>query len=119
MLLSEYLERYEDPCSGMTQAQRLQVLLDTENLLRSHLHGALQVPEEALPGVKTQDGEAMLPAPYDRLYVYALEAAVCYALGEMTRHNNAMALYSQLLAHLDLAVMRHWAPVPGPDLRLV
>lgn len=119
MLLSDYLGQVTDPGSGLSRQQLLQVLLDTENLLRSHLETVLQVPGDDLPEIRTEDAEAMLPAPYDRLYIYALEAAICYALGENARHDNAMTLYALLLEKLDLAVMYRYRPAAGPALRFL
>lgn len=119
MLLSGYLERVNDPGSGLSVAQKLQVLTDGEALVRAHLADALRVPETALPGKHQGDGEAMLPAPYDRLYELLLEAAIAYALGEETRYNNAVAVYRMLLQKLDLAVMAHFGAGSNTALKLV
>lgn len=119
MLLSGYLERVNDPGSGLSQAQKLQVLVDGENLLREHLKGTLQVPETELSGSTQGDGEALLPAPYDRLYELLLQAAYAWALGEETRYNNMVSLYRALLQRLDLAVMRRYGPVDSAALTLV
>ena len=42
--------------------------------------------------------ELMVPAPYDMLYVYRLEAEVCYAQGEIKKQANALIRYNELMS---------------------
>ena len=37
------------------------------------------------------DETLLVPPPYDELYIYALEALIYYACGELTRYNNSLA----------------------------
>lgn len=37
------------------------------------------------------DKQLLVPPPYDELYIYALEARIYYACGELTRYNNSLA----------------------------
>ncbi len=39
----------------------------------------------------SQDETLLVPPPYDELYIYALEALIYYACGELTRYNNSLA----------------------------
>ena len=49
-------------------------------------------------GDKDLDKELLVPSPYDMLYVYRLEAEVCYAYGETKKQANALIRYNELIA---------------------
>lgn len=43
------------------------------------------------------DTRLMVPVPYNNLYCRYVEAQMAYALGEMSRYNNAVAAWNELL----------------------
>ncbi len=50
-------------------------------------------------------------APYDELYIRYLQAQIFLEVGEITRYNNAMALYNNALAQFRRAYIRsHVSP---------
>lgn len=60
------------------------------------------------PGSVAVEQETVLsiPAPYDRLYLYWLEAQIDYTNQEYLKYNNAMALFSGLWQEYANAVRR-------------
>ena len=42
--------------------------------------------------------ELLVPSPYDMLYVYRLEAEVCYMYGETKKQANALIRYNELIS---------------------
>jgi hypothetical protein len=42
--------------------------------------------------------ELLVPSPYDMLYVYRLEAEVCYVYGETKKQANALIRYNELIS---------------------
>ena len=49
-------------------------------------------------GEDNTDQELLVPSPYDMLYVYRLEAEICYAYGEGKKQTNALIRYNELVS---------------------
>ncbi len=58
------------------------------------------------PGAVTMATELLAPAPYDELYLRYLQAQIFLEAGEITRYNNAMALFNNALAGARRAQIR-------------
>ena len=56
--------------------------------------------EVEYPNYTVDDGskELLVPPPYDMLYVYRLEAEVCYAQGEFAKQTNPLIRYNELMS---------------------
>lgn len=52
------------------------------------------------PSYTENDGskELLVPPPYDMLYVYRLEAEICYSIGEIKKQTNALIRYNELMS---------------------
>lgn len=49
-------------------------------------------------GEENLETELIVPAPYDDLYVYYIEAQIGYATKEMVRYNNAMSMFNSAVS---------------------
>lgn len=49
-------------------------------------------------GEEDLDKELLVPSPYDMLYVFRLEAEICYAFGEIKKQANALIRYNELIS---------------------
>ena len=71
------------------RTEKMQWLAEAEGFVLREVLGQAG----ALPEV-TEDYVLTAEAPYDQLYRYYVEAQIHYANGEMTRYNNAAALWN-------------------------
>jgi len=49
------------------------------------------------PAIEADEQELLVELPYDALYLRYMEAQIHYASGEMTRYNNAITAWNELL----------------------
>lgn len=49
-------------------------------------------------GGEDLDKKLLVPPPYDMLYVFRLEAEICYAFGEIKKQANALIRYNELIS---------------------
>ncbi len=57
-------------------------------------------------GCPQLEAPMLAPAPYDELYIRYMQAQIHLEAGEITRYNNAMALYNAALAGLRRSHIR-------------
>lgn len=119
MILSLYADTVNDLGYPMTRQEKEAILVDTEKYLRSYIRDLLRVPAALLPETEpTADTDAMLPAPYDKLYTLSLEAEICRLAGELTRRELARQQFNRLLLALTLSIRINCPAEKGPDLKL-
>lgn len=72
-----------------TAAEKLRWLRQAEGFVRREiLCDGIELPDISM------ETELLVPAPYDELYRYYLEAQIHYANAEMTRYNNASTAWN-------------------------
>ena len=71
-------------------------------------------PGEAFPGYGPDtpgDTVLLVGAPFEDLYLYWLEAQVCYSQGEFADHNAAAALYNRERSEFEKDYKKNHMPV--------
>ena len=70
------------------------------------------------PDYSDNDGERVLlvPPPYDMLYVYRLEAEICYKNQEIARQANALTRYNELMDAFAKHYAREHRSLPHPPV---
>lgn len=61
------------------------------------------------------DKNMLVPAPYDELYIYKLEAELYYEEREITKYASSMALYNQAMSEYSKKYAREHRGRPMPD----
>ena len=86
--------------NGYRAEEKLRWLSQAEGFVRTAVYG--MEGEVSL----SEEDVLMAPAPYQELYRYYVEAQIHYCNGEMTRYNNAAAMWNNVLLTLRDAVNR-------------
>lgn len=94
-------------------AEKLRWLAQAEGIIRREVCRQT----EALP-VLDEETELTVPAPYDELYRYYVEAQIHYCNGETVRCNNAAAAWNGALVTYRDYRCRTGAPAAGRALKL-
>lgn len=70
------------------------------------------------PRYSENDGERelLVPPPYDMLYVYRLEAEICYRSEEIDRQANALTRYNELMDAFAKQYAREHRSLPHPPV---
>lgn len=71
-----------------------------------------------LPDYTDNNGERVLlvPPPYDMLYVYRLEAEICYKNQEIDRQANALTRYNELMDSFAKKYAHEHRSLPHPPV---
>ena len=71
-----------------------------------------------LPDYRDNNGGRVLlvPPPYDMLYVYRLEAEICYKQQEIDRQANALTRYNELMDAFAKHYAREHRSLPHPPM---
>lgn len=93
-----------------TQEQKLHWLHRAEGFAATFTGGAL-------PAEMTEDTVLSISAPYSDLYRHYVEAQIHYCNGEMSRYNNAAAMWNTALMTLRDAVNRKGGGKSGAALK--
>ena len=86
--------------NGYSAEEKLRWLTQAEGFIRSGVYGLDD--DVSL----TEADTLMAPAPYDELYRHYVEAQIHYCNGEMSRYNNAAAMWNTGVMTLRDAVNR-------------
>ena len=97
--------------NGYTAEEKLRWLRQAEGFVRAEIYGLDSTVS------LTEADTLTAPAPYDELYRHYVEAQIHYCNGEMTRYNNAAAMWNNGLMTLRDAVNRKGAPRGGAALK--
>lgn len=87
-------------CNGYSTEEKYRWLAQAEGFVRSEVYGL------AGDVTLTEDSVLCAPAPHHELYRHFVEAQIHYANGEMSRYNNAAAMWNNALMTLRDAVCR-------------
>lgn len=88
--------------NGYTAEEKRRWLSQAEGFVRTEVYGI----DPAAMGELGEADTLCAPAPYNELYRHYVEAQIHYANGEMTRYNNAAAMWNNALMTLRDYVCR-------------
>lgn len=82
------------------------------------IKGRVGADAVSLPDYSDENGERVLlvPPPYDMLYVYRLEAEICYRSEEIDRQANALTRYNELMDAFAKQYAREHRSLPEPHV---
>jgi hypothetical protein len=82
------------------------------------IKGRVGADAVTLPDYSDENGERVLlvPPPYDMLYVYRLEAEICYKNQEIDRQANALTRYNELMDAFAKQYAREHRSLPHPPV---
>lgn len=82
------------------------------------IKGRVGADAVSLPDYSDENGERVLlvPPPYDMLYVYRLEAEICYKNQEIDRQANALTRYNELMDAFAKQYAREHRSLPHPPV---
>lgn len=82
------------------------------------IKGRVGADAVTLPDYSDNNGERVLlvPPPYDMLYVYRLEAEICYKNQEIDRQANALTRYNELMDAYAKQYAREHRSLPHPPV---
>lgn len=82
------------------------------------IKGRVGADAVTLPDYSDNNGERVLlvPPPYDMLYVYRLEAEICYKNQEIDRQANALTRYNELMDAFAKQYAREHRSLPHPPV---
>ena len=82
------------------------------------IKGRVGADAVTLPDYSDNNGERVLlvPPPYDMLYVYRLEAEICYKNQEIDRQANALTRYNELMDAFAKHYAREHQSLPHPSV---
>lgn len=82
------------------------------------IKGRVGADAVSLPDYSDENGERVLlvPPPYDMLYVYRLEAEICYKSEEIDRQANALTRYNELMDAFAKQYAREHRSLPHPPV---
>ena len=93
--------------NGYTAEEKLRWITQAEGLIRSAVYGLDSA-------VSLTEADALTaPVPYDELYCHYVEAQIHYCNGEMSRYNNAAAMWNSGMMTLRDAVNRQGSGKQG------
>lgn len=95
--------------NGYTPEEKVLWLSRLDGKIAALILDAHEGEHPAFPGYTRNtpmDTVLLVQAPFEELYVYWLEAQICYADGEISDYNAAIAQYNQLYAAFSAAYNR-------------
>ena len=95
--------------NGYTTEEKCRWITQAEGFVRTEIYG-LDPSNKNVMGV---NDTLCAPSPHQELYRHYVEAQIHYANGEMTRYNNAAAMWNNALMTLRDYVCRTAAPREG------
>lgn len=120
MTINEAIARVDD-LRDNTMAPNIKIAwLQMVDLLVYHeiIKGRVGADAVTLPDYSDENGERVLlvPPPYDMLYVYRLEAEICYKNQEIDRQANALTRYNELMDAFAKQYAREHRSLPHPPV---
>ena len=95
--------------NGYTAEEKRRWLSQAEGFVRAEVYGL----DPAAVGELGEEDTLCAPAPHTELYRHYVEAQIHYANGEMTRYNNAAAMWNNALMTLRDYICRTKCPREG------
>ena len=95
--------------NGYTNEEKCRWVTQAEGFVRAEVYGL----DPSTMGQLGEEDTLCAPAPHQELYRHYVEAQIHYANGEMTRYNNAAAMWNNALMTLRDFVCRTSPPREG------
>ena len=103
--------------NGYEQSQKIGWLSDLDGIIKAEIidthEGGENVTFEGYNDNTPIDTVLLVPAPYDDVYRYYLEAQIDYANGEYGKYNNSMSMYNTVYAAYAKYYNRKYMPKSG------
>lgn len=120
MTINEAIARVDD-LRDNTMAPNIKIAwlqLVDQQVYEEIIKGRVGADAVTLPDYSDNDGERVLlvPPPYDMLYVYRLEAEICYKNQEIDRQANALTRYNELMDAYAKQYAREHRSLPHPPV---
>ena len=120
MTINEAIARVDD-LRDNTMAPNIKIAwleMVDQQVYNEIIKGKVGADAVTLPDYSDNDGERVLlvPPPYDMLYVYRLEAEICYKNQEIDRQANALTRYNELMDAFAKQYAREHRSLPHPHV---
>lgn len=120
MTINEAIARVDD-LRDNTMAPNIKIAwlqMVDQQVYHEIIKGRVGADAVTLPDYSDNDGERVLlvPPPYDMLYVYRLEAEICYKNQEIDRQANALTRYNELMDAFAKQYAREHRSLPHPPV---
>lgn len=120
MTINEAIARVDD-LRDNTMAPNIKIAwlqMVDQQVYHEIIKGRVGADAVTLPDYSDNDGERVLlvPPPYDMLYVYRLEAEICYKNQEIDRQANALTRYNELMDAFAKQYAREHRSLPHPHV---
>lgn len=120
MTINEAIARVDD-LRDNTMAPNIKIAwleMVDQQVYNEIIKGRVGADAVTLPDYSDENGERVLlvPPPYDMLYVYRLEAEICYKNQEIDRQANALTRYNELMDAFAKQYAREHRSLPHPHV---
>ena len=120
MTINEAIARVDD-LRDNTMAPNIKIAwlqMVDQQVYEEIIKGRVGAEAVTFPDYTENDGERVLlvPPPYDMLYVYRLEAEICYKNQEIDRQANALTRYNELMDAFAKHYAREHRSLPHPPV---
>ena len=120
MTINEAIARVDD-LRDNTMAPNIKIAwleMVDQQVYNEIIKGRVGADAVTLPDYSDDNGERVLlvPPPYDMLYVYRLEAEICYKNQEIDRQANALTRYNELMDAFAKQYAREHRSLPHPPV---
>jgi len=120
MTINEAIARVDD-LRDNTMAPNIKIAwleMVDQQVYEEIIKGRVGADAVTLPDYSDENGERVLlvPPPYDMLYVYRLEAEICYKNQEIDRQANALTRYNELMSGFAAKYAREHRSLPHPPV---
>lgn len=120
MTINEAIARVDD-LRDNTMAPNIKIAwlqMVDQQVYHEIIKGRVGADAVSLPDYSDENGERVLlvPPPYDMLYVYRLEAEICYKSEEIDRQANALTRYNELMDAFAKQYAREHRSLPHPHV---
>lgn len=120
MTINEAIARVDD-LRDNTMAPNIKIAwlqMVDQQVYHEIIKGRVGADAVTLPDYSDENGERVLlvPPPYDMLYVYRLEAEICYKNQEIDRQANALTRYNELMDAYAKQYAREHRSLPHPPV---
>lgn len=120
MTINEAIARVDD-LRDNTMAPNIKIAwlqMVDQQVYHEIIKGRVGADAVTLPDYSDENGERVLlvPSPYDMLYVYRLEAEICYKNQEIDRQANALTRYNELMDAFAKQYAREHRSLPHPPV---
>lgn len=120
MTINEAIARVDD-LRDNTMAPNIKIAwlqMVDQQVYHEIIKGRVGADAVTMPDYSDENDERVLlvPPPYDMLYVYRLEAEICYKNQEIDRQANALTRYNELMDAYAKQYAREHRSLPHPPV---